>query len=200
IPTILLLDFVVAQDQDTDQQFDDYQNDLVAVIAVVFGHINLCAGLCVIYSAFIKWRASSLSISNRIPLYFSFIEICQLIPGTGCKILAYLLLLQLTTNMILMASIAMTTYMRIVKGKNISLGTYDWKLLVFVIVSSIIVTIPSTPALGPSRFWCMTLYVQKNELLIDAYTIFCVTFSITCFCYFKTLSTIFNIDRDSLTD
>ncbi|CAG8515959.1 6591_t:CDS:2 [Dentiscutata heterogama] len=146
VPAFLLLftNVVIAQKQvvensDKQYEFDDYQNDIVAVIAITFGHINLCACLYVIYSAFKRWRASSLSISTRIPLYFGILEVCQL-------------------------------------------------------------TIPSIRSLGPSRFWCMTVSKQANELLIDGFTIFCVTFFITCFCYLQTLSTIFNIDRDEMTD
>ncbi|CAG8707164.1 9033_t:CDS:2, partial [Racocetra persica] len=64
--------------EDTDRQYDHlYQDDCVAVIAIILGHVNLCACLCLIYSAFSRWRASSLSISTRIPLYFSILEVCQ---------------------------------------------------------------------------------------------------------------------------
>ncbi|CAG8695073.1 12443_t:CDS:2 [Dentiscutata erythropus] len=199
VPAFFLLftNVVIAQNQvveNSDQQYEfDYQNDIVAFIAITFGHINLCACLYVIYSAFKRWRASSLSISTRIPLYFGILEVCQyivlmpnfmyslinkqLIPGFCCEVLAYLLFLQITINMILMASIAMTTYLE-----------------------RMIVTIPSIRSLGPSRFWCMTVSKQANELLIDGFTIFCVTFFITCFCYLQTLSTIFNIDHDGMTD
>ncbi|RIB06081.1 hypothetical protein C2G38_541813 [Gigaspora rosea] len=215
-PNVVIAQTQVVVTFNRQYEFDDYQNDIVAVIAITFGNINLCACLYVLYSAFIRWRASSLSLSTRIPLYFGILEVCQyivfmpnfiyslinnqLISGLCCKSIAYLLFLQITINMILMASIAMTTYLRIVKGKNIYLGTYDWKLFVFIFLSSIIVTIPSIQALGPSRFWCMTMSREINELLIDGFTIFCVTFTITCFCYFQTLSTIFNIDRDGMTD
>ncbi|PKK70798.1 hypothetical protein RhiirC2_450672 [Rhizophagus irregularis] len=54
---------------------DDHS--IINITAIVLGHVNLIACAFVIYSAFMKWRASSLSISSRVPLYLSISDICQ---------------------------------------------------------------------------------------------------------------------------
>ncbi|GES93638.1 hypothetical protein GLOIN_2v1701471 [Rhizophagus clarus] len=191
--------------------------DIVNIIALVFGHVNLLACVFVIYSAFLKWRASSLSISSRVPLYLSISDIYQypifmpnffysiiyhdVIPETACKVLAYLLYLQININMVLMSGIALVTYLRVVRSKATDLGKYDWKIFTWVIILSLIFSIPSIPSLGSSRFWCLTTTSNPTStLIIGVCAVFTICFITTCFCYYKTLQTIFNVDREELTD
>ncbi|RIA99016.1 hypothetical protein C1645_748291 [Glomus cerebriforme] len=217
--TIILLNpsFVKSQNPNLGSKKPRLQDiDVVNITALVFGHINLLACAFVVYSAFMKWRASTLSISSRVPLYLSISDICQypifmpnffysiiyheIIPEIPCKILAYLLFFQINFNMILMSSIAFVTYLRVTKGKATNLGKYDWKIFAWVITLSLFFSIPAIPSLGSSRFWCLTTSTTTSTLIIDAYAIFAITFIIACFSYYKTLKTIFNVDREEIAD
>ncbi|GET51691.1 hypothetical protein GLOIN_2v1701471 [Rhizophagus irregularis DAOM 181602=DAOM 197198] len=213
--------FLFLKTQSTDnvgikpEMLDDHS--IINITAIVLGHVNLIACAFVIYSAFMKWRASSLSISSRVPLYLSISDICQypifipnffhsliyhdIIPEITCKVLAYLLFLQINFNMVLMSSIAFVTYLRVVKSKATDLGKYDWKIFSWVIILSLVLSIPSIPSLGASKFWCLTTTTNSTStLIIGVYAVFTISFIIACYCYFKTLQTIFNVDREELSD
>ncbi|CAI2181237.1 1036_t:CDS:2 [Funneliformis geosporum] len=146
----------------------------VNITALIFGHIDLIACSLVIYSAYVRWRTSSLAISSRVPLYLSISDVLQYlvfmpnffyslifhkaIPETTCKILAYLFFLQININMILMA--------------------------------------------GPAKYWCLTSATTDNPLntlIIGVIVTFAITFITTCYSYIKTLSMIFNVDREEIS-
>ncbi|CAG8600318.1 9904_t:CDS:2 [Acaulospora morrowiae] len=189
---------------------------VVNVVAVIFGNFDLVACSYVIYSAYIKGRTQSLSMSDRVPLYLSISDVGQYIlfmpnfvysmiynhtiSGFGCKVIAYLFFLQMNIDLILMTSISVITYLRVVKRSRILLGSYDWKFFVSIMLLSIALSSPSIASVGPSRYWCLTNVRSVNVLLIDDYVLFIIAFVITCFCYLQTLYTIFNVDREEMTD
>ncbi|CAI2184041.1 5979_t:CDS:2 [Funneliformis geosporum] len=160
-----------------------------------------------------KWRKSILSLSSRVPLYLSISEIFQylvfmpnffysliyheLIPETPCKIFAYFFFLQININMIFMAGIAIVTYLSIVKAQTYQFGTYDWKFITCILSTSLLLSTLSIPSLGPTKFWCLASSSTNYLSLISEMVIFGVTFIIICYCYYNTLSKIFNVDREN---
>ncbi|CAI2180847.1 11068_t:CDS:2 [Funneliformis geosporum] len=104
----------------------------VNITALIFGHIDLIACSLVIYSAYVRWRTSSLAISSRVPLYLSISDVLQ------C----------------------------------------------------------------PAKYWCLTSATTDNPLntlIIGVIVTFAITFITTCYSYIKTLSMIFNVDREEIS-
>ncbi|CAG8619692.1 13996_t:CDS:2 [Funneliformis mosseae] len=114
---------------------------IIDITALIFGHVDLIACSLVIYSAYARWRTSSLAISSRVPLYLSISDVFQYlvfmpnffyslifrkaIPETSCKVLAYLFFFQINLNMILMAGIAFVTYLSVCRSMSLELGKFD---------------------------------------------------------------------------
>ncbi|CAG8728060.1 9692_t:CDS:2, partial [Funneliformis caledonium] len=107
----------------------------VVITALVLGHIDLITSSFVIYSAYKKWLTSSLSISSRVPLYLNMVFMPnffysliyhKVIPETPCKLLAFLFFFNININMIVMAGVAIITYVRIVRRPiDLDLGKFD---------------------------------------------------------------------------
>lgn len=191
---------------------------IIDITALIFGHVDLIACSLVIYSAYARWRTSSLAISSRVPLYLSISDVFQYlvfmpnffyslifrkaIPETSCKVLAYLFFFQINLNMILMAGIAFVTYLSVCRSMSLELGKFDWKFITCILALSLSFSILSIPSLGPAKFWCLTSATTTNSLntlLIGVFVTFTITFITTCYSYITTLSMIFNVDREEIS-
>jgi hypothetical protein len=156
--------------------------------------IGLIGSIYVFYRVYQKWAANKseraiLSLSIRVPFYLAITDVLFYIdvmvnqiypavygsnwPGVACKAVALVCATVALFNMFIVAAIAVSTYLKVCRGVHLDFGRYDWKLLTFIVIPTILFSLIAVPALGPSRYWCFSsntvtsLYFAYLGLLID---------------------------------
>ncbi|CAG8562603.1 10536_t:CDS:2 [Acaulospora morrowiae] len=181
---------------------DNYNNStdgtnyvaVVNVVAVIFGNFDLVACSYVIYSAYIKGRMQSLSMSDRVPLYLSFSDVCQCKKSYHLHLIhAKLYLLndkQPYDSWIWLQSDRLFVFPTDEHGFD-----FDDKHLRDHLPEG------CKTLENIIRILRLEILCFDNAPFCRAVGTFdCITFVITCFCYIQTLYTIFNVDREEMTD
>ncbi|RIA97264.1 hypothetical protein C1645_752904 [Glomus cerebriforme] len=132
---------------------------------------SLCT-LYMIIRTFIRWCKHNLSLhmSHKLPFYMAlsefFIYTPLLInlyypavndkqwPEQSCKILGLNFYFFASFNMTLVGSLALITYLRVCKAMNINTGLLDYKLFIFPILISTVLSIPAWKYTGADGYWC----------------------------------------------
>jgi hypothetical protein len=158
---------------------------------------SLFSSIAVIYSIFKKFQVDgNVAMSQRFPLYIAITDIGlslsllgnqfhsllyrRTLTGVLCKALSVSIAFTGLTNMSVVTSIAIITYLRICKSKEVDTGSYDWKLHAIVLPNSIFWSCLGIPSFGPSRYWCYQEMNSTNKIagslvLLNNFGLFGVT-------------------------
>ncbi|KAJ3363870.1 hypothetical protein HDU91_002843 [Kappamyces sp. JEL0680] len=117
------------------------------------------------------WKEGSLPLALRFPFYIAITDLLgwaghmnnQLYPmitghtrpiGAGCTAASMYVAFAVFSNMSLIASIALLSYLTVCRHYKLDFGVYDWKLFVIVLVLSLIMAALGASSSGPSYYWC----------------------------------------------
>jgi hypothetical protein len=134
----------------------------------------------VIWLVFKKYRKEGqIAISQRFPFYIAVTDIGlsisllsnqmhsvlyrKTLTGGLCTIFSTLIAFTGLTNMTIVTSIAVLTYLRVCKAKDIDTGPYDWKLHATVWGNGLLWATVGIPSFGPSKYWCYQEMYAPNK-------------------------------------
>jgi hypothetical protein len=180
---------------------------------------SLISSIAVIYSVWNKFtKDGNLAMSQRFPLYIAITDIGlslsllgnqmhsvlyrKTLTGVLCQAMSVSIAFTGLTNMSIVTSIAVLTYLRVCKSKEIDTGPYDWKLHAIVLPNSIFWSCLGIPSFGPSKYWCYQEMNSPNKIagslvLLNNFGLF----GITAVCFAAVLRHLhrFRIGKTSLT-
>ncbi|PKY45322.1 hypothetical protein RhiirA4_516382 [Rhizophagus irregularis] len=134
----------------------------------------------VIYSTLnkIQYKSEILTPSKRFPLYMAIMDFGtsivtlpnlffpmqkdSLMIGNWCTSLGFITSLFIVMNMMLMASLALITYLRICKRYVMNLGKKDWILFSLILFPTLTISFVTwyLNGFGPDTFWC---FINQEE-------------------------------------
>ncbi|KAJ3324132.1 hypothetical protein HDV06_000673 [Boothiomyces sp. JEL0866] len=167
-----------------------------------FMFISIICSTYIVCRVSLRWRkVGALPLTLRFPFYIAltdiFLAIVELTDqihdvlygsnwdGVMCKIAATLVGIAVFTNMSLILCISMATYFSVVLERNLNFGKHDWKLFVYVLSFSTLMSLAGLPSAGPSRY----CYAPDKSLSIMGlcieFTIFIAVFFFSSQVYLK---------------
>ncbi|CAJ0914428.1 16569_t:CDS:2 [Entrophospora sp. SA101] len=166
-------------DQKTYPNNDPVGYYVCIITALIFTHLNLLGVLYVFYWTFIYQRkVKSLSMSLKVPFYIAcsnfllltdvFPQVYRLTiyrelwPGLACEVFGAFIFLFMLLNILLVVAVSINTYIRICLKKNPSLGRYDWKLLLTVLIISLAIAATDQKLLNGQRQITIRAHVSKK--------------------------------------
>jgi hypothetical protein len=140
---------------------------------IVTSSANMIGSSLMIYLTIRKNRRNSelLTPSKRFPLYMAIIDFGTsvvtlpnllypmekdfLINESWCTSLGLMTSILIIMNMMLMASLALITYLRICKQHHVNLGKKDWILFVSILLPTLAISFAtwSLNGFGPDTYW-----------------------------------------------
>ncbi|KAG9286631.1 hypothetical protein G9A89_005399 [Geosiphon pyriformis] len=104
-------------------------------------------------------------------------------PNPACKIIGIAQAVANSYNNYLYGVIAISTYLRVVRGYSFSFGRYDYRLFLIITTFMLATTLPSIDnGFGPQKYWCATNDHQAKEYIIGMISMIGITL-ITLFCF-----------------
>jgi hypothetical protein len=90
--------------------------------------------------------------------------------------------------MTIVTSIAVLTYLRVCKAKEIDTGAYDWKLHATVWGNGLLWAAVGIPSFGPSKYWCyQEMYAPNKSAGLVVIGVNFTLFGITALCFLAVL-------------
>jgi hypothetical protein len=196
--------------KDSIQSKDPIGSGIFYVGGIVTSFANIVGCCIMIIITFNRWKKRKperLTPSQRFPLYMSIMDLLialttipnlfypmqndKLLNSGGlCEGIGFSISTFITMNMMLMAVIAMVTYLRVCKRRIASLGNYDWILGVIILVPSLLIstlTIVSN-GYGPDNYWYVLIFFFFSNINIHTYIyiyieffLIIITFLFRCF-------------------
>lgn len=143
------------------------------VAGIVTSFANMMGSFMMIYSTISKKRRNSevLTPSKRFPLYMAIMDFGTsivtlpnlfypmekdyLMIENWCTSLGFITSLFIVMNMMLMASLALITYLRICKRYVMNLGKNDWILFLLILFPTLTISLVTwyLNGFGPDTFW-----------------------------------------------
>src|SRR3989442_148489 len=133
----------------------------------------------------------------RVPMYIaitdSFVMITHLVnishmatsqkpwEDISCKFIGGLSFFFQFMNIFLVGGVAFTTFLRVKRGRCFSLGKYDYKLFIGMLIPSLISTVIFSGNYGPNKYWCAANF---NDVVLAIYSLCIITFIITASLFF----------------
>ncbi|GES74933.1 hypothetical protein GLOIN_2v1644923 [Rhizophagus clarus] len=172
---------------------------VVMISSILAVYLNFVGTSYVLYRSYYRWKSSriTLPMTLRVPMYIamtdSFIMISHLInisrmattqkpwEGSTCSIIGGLTFFFQCMNIFLVGGVAITTFLR-VKSRSFSLGKYDHKLFLGMLILSLTSTIAFNKEFGQNMYWCSGKFVDKN-LSIYSLCIIIIVMTVSLFCY-----------------
>ncbi|PKC73693.1 hypothetical protein RhiirA1_530211 [Rhizophagus irregularis] len=173
---------------------------IVMISSFLAVYLNFVGTSYVLYRSYYKWKSSrriTLPMTLRVPMYIamtdSFVMISHLInisrmaatqkpwEGSTCNIIGGLTFFFQCMNIFLVGGVAITTFLR-VKSRSFSLGKYDYKLFLGMLILSLISTIALNKDFGQNMYWCAGKFDDKN-LSIFSLCIIIIVMTVSLFCY-----------------
>lgn len=127
---------------------------IIHVIVLICGSFTLYATTKTLIKSYYYFNYDKIELIQRLPIYISvnyfflaffhsldhFISLVtsNSISYTGCRILGFFVDISIYNNCIMLSFIAYIMWKTIIFKKHVEMGNYDWKLLIFSIVSIII--------------------------------------------------------------
>ncbi|RIA95334.1 hypothetical protein C1645_757777, partial [Glomus cerebriforme] len=194
-------------------QIDPIGSAIIYALGIIVSFANMAGSSLMIYLT-IRHKSESLTPSKRFPLYMATIDFCTsivtipnlfypmekdyLLIGSWCTLLGFITSLLILMNMMLMASLALITYLRICKCYVVNLGKKDWILFVSILFPTLIISFVTwyLNGFGPDTFWCFINQEESGSrvnliaLIIFTY----VATIITSFCYMSVIKRIHNAE------
>ncbi|RIB27820.1 hypothetical protein C2G38_2060952 [Gigaspora rosea] len=180
---------------------------IIVPLAVISSAVN---GICLIYiilKILRRWwiTKKSLTMAQRVPFYFALSEyflFCihlvnvlhglhasiyhYTLQGISCRIIGGISFFFFSSNVILVGSLSLTTYLRICRRIVINLGTYDYKLFLVILLVSLTITLIGIDDYGHSKYWC---YITPSNPITPIITIslIVIILLVTLYCYIMTI-------------
>ncbi|CAG8599089.1 7295_t:CDS:2 [Paraglomus occultum] len=197
-------------------EIDPTGSGILFVSGVVTSFINIfgCIVIFVLSYRTSKNLLEPLSPTQRFPLYMAVLDLLtaafivpnllypmihnKLLPGVWCKVMGFGLSTLISMNMMLMAIIAVITYLSVCHKKSGAAGAKDWALFASTILPSLSIAVITLAmnGYGPDTFWCFTQRSgsgsQVNLVAMVAFA-YIVT-AITTFCYLNVIKRIHNVE------
>ncbi|RIB29837.1 hypothetical protein C2G38_2055707 [Gigaspora rosea] len=183
--------------------------DIIVPLATIFSIFNAVSLIYLLTRISILWWKTkrSLTMVHRVPFYFAFSEFLFFfvnlvngvyttvhqfpIQGEACKIMGGITFFLFGCNVTLSGALSLTTYLRICREIVIDLGTYDYKLFLPIILTSLILTLIGDKNYGQSQFWCFSSPTDTITASISVLLIIIILL-ITLYCYIMTLMEVYN--------
>jgi hypothetical protein len=172
---------------------------IVMISSFLAVYLNFVGTSYVLYRSYYRWKSSriTLPMTLRVPMYIamtdSFVMISHLInisrmattqkpwEGSTCTIIGGLTFFFQCMNIFLVGGVAITTFLR-VKSRSFSLGKYDYKLFLGMLILSLISTIALNKDFGQNMYWCAGKFDDKN-LSIFSLCLITIVITVSLFCY-----------------
>lgn len=140
------------------------------VAGIITSFANMMGSFIVIYST-IKYKSETLTPSKRFPLYMAIMDFGTsivtlpnlffpmqkdyLMIGNWCTSFGFITSLFIVMNMMLMASLALITYLRICKRYVMNLGKNDWILFSLILFPTLTISFATwyLNGFGHDTFW-----------------------------------------------
>ncbi|CAG8503279.1 16129_t:CDS:2 [Rhizophagus irregularis] len=186
------------------------------VAGIITSFANMMGSFIVIYSTLnkIQYKSEILTPSKRFPLYMAIMDFGtsivtlpnlffpmqkdSLMIGNWCTSLGFITSLFIVMNMMLMASLALITYLRICKRYVMNLGKKDWILFSLILFPTLTISFVTwyLNGFGPDTFWC---FINQEETGSRVNLIALIVFSyvvtiMTSFCYMSVIKRIHNAE------
>ncbi|KAJ3322805.1 hypothetical protein HDV06_002666 [Boothiomyces sp. JEL0866] len=179
--------------------------DLIYGISFTALHLSLLGSIFVIGRVVYRWKKEgSKPITLRFPLYIAITDILMYIicmadqlhnvlfgndwEGDLCTFIAAVVGFAAATNCILVACISVQVYFSTILKSPLDFGTHDWKLILFIICTSLAVEGIAYKSNGQSWYWCYeTMYSPDKTLPILSVVVESSLFSVILFCGLKVL-------------
>jgi hypothetical protein len=130
---------------------------------------NLTLALrCPLYLAITDLFAHAFALGNfLVPIVTG-----HLVSDPFCRLLGAGLSFFAGANMMVTALITVLAFFSVCKDKKIDIGKYDWKLIVTIVFTMVIIIAVSFPSFGPDGIWCFCSIEGENPILLYFATYF----------------------------
>ncbi|CAG8438876.1 8527_t:CDS:2 [Funneliformis mosseae] len=181
--------------------FDSRTGYLVVIISSYLAlYFNFVGTSYVLYRSYYRRRSNgvSLPMTLRVPMYIAITDLFLILThvvnishmaitktlwkDSYCKIIGGLNNFFQCMNMFLVGGVAVTTFLRVKRGRFFSLGKYDYKLFTGMISLSSLITIIFYKSYGPNNYWCGGEFSDK-VLAISSLCIISVVMLVSLYCY-----------------
>ncbi|EXX77367.1 uncharacterized protein OCT59_018876 [Rhizophagus irregularis] len=174
-------------------------------IVIIFGLVMIIInGVCASYMlsrTLSRWYITkkSLPMALRVPFYIALSDFIifsinfpnMLYPNiygvpwssSVCKVIGGVTSFAIAINMTLVGLLAFLTYLRICRKMYIDLGRYDYKGVLFVLITSSTYSLISIPSYDSGKYWCFTNNNSIRILPILTLTLNFTVLIITIFSY-----------------
>ncbi|CAH1765133.1 17742_t:CDS:2 [Entrophospora sp. SA101] len=140
-----------------------------------------------------------LLLTDVFPQVYRLTIYRELWPGLACEVFGAFIFLFMLLNILLVVAVSINTYIRICLKKNPSLGRYDWKLLLTVLIISLAIAATGIKKVGPDTFWCSSRPIKGGNA-ISTTIILVVALLTSSFCYGCIIYKINSIDQKLLNE
>ncbi|PKY49963.1 hypothetical protein RhiirA4_466172 [Rhizophagus irregularis] len=200
---------------------------IVTIIPLTLNALNLLGSLYIFYRTYLRWKFDYDKItllSVRFPFYiaitdflFSLIILIDfsytasnasalsnatkeediLWPSPYCEILGFFNTAFTLLNMLLVGSLSITTWLRVVQEYYFSWGRYDYKVWSPICLISFIIPLISVHDFGPQVYWCGINEYDNSLISTFLLVTILLTLLTIVFCYMHVLKLIHNVREDS---
>ncbi|GBC42987.2 hypothetical protein GLOIN_2v1507690 [Rhizophagus irregularis DAOM 181602=DAOM 197198] len=205
--------------------FSDFY--VVTIIPLTLNALNLLGSLYIFYRTYLRWKFDYDKItllSVRFPFYiaitdflFSIIILIDfsytasnasalsnatkeediLWPSPYCEILGFFNTAFTLLNMLLVGSLSITTWLRVVQEYYFSWGRYDYKVWSPICLISFIIPLISVHDFGSQVYWCGINEYDNSLISTFLLVTILLTLITIVFCYMHVLKLIHNVREDS---
>ncbi|GBC06773.1 hypothetical protein RclHR1_07030003 [Rhizophagus clarus] len=197
---------------------------IVTIIPLTLNILNLLGSAYIFYRTYLRWKFdydNFNTLSIRFPFYIAITDflfsaiilidfsytvsnvsaltngVSLVWPSPCCEILGFFNIAFTLLNMLLVGSISLTTWLRVVQEYYFNWGICDYKVWLPIGFLSFIIPLASVNDFGPQKYWCGIK--DGNSSLVS--TLLLITILLTLltivFCYMHVLKTIHDVKDDN---
>ncbi|CAG8621039.1 12931_t:CDS:2 [Rhizophagus irregularis] len=178
---------------------------VVTIIPLTLNALNLLGSLYIFYRTYLRWKfdydkitlLSSYTASNASALSNATKEEDILWPSPYCEILGFFNTAFTLLNMLLVGSLSITTWLRVVQEYYFSWGRYDYKVWSPICLISFIIPLISVHDFGSQVYWCGINEYDNSLISTFLLVTILLTLITIVFCYMHVLKLIHNVREDS---
>uniref|UniRef100_U9TMA7 G-protein coupled receptors family 1 profile domain-containing protein n=1 Tax=Rhizophagus irregularis (strain DAOM 181602 / DAOM 197198 / MUCL 43194) TaxID=747089 RepID=U9TMA7_RHIID len=163
---------------------------ILAIPCIICNQLSLAGCFYVLFGTFRRWRAAPtrlVPMTLRIPFYIAITDLLlytmnfpnilfTLIfhhpwPDPICGIIGFASNLFMNLNMTLSLMLSIFIYVRVCRNEYFLLGPYDWKLILVVLISSVLLASFSSNDYGNDTWWCASSHKKVSYKVLFKKTI-----------------------------
>ncbi|PKY42701.1 hypothetical protein RhiirA4_540590 [Rhizophagus irregularis] len=184
---------------------------ILAIPSIICNQLSLAGCFYVLFGTFRRWRAAPtrlVPMTLRIPFYIAITDLLlytmnfpnilfTLIfhhpwPDPICGIIGFASNFFMNLNMTLSLMLSIFIYVRVCRNEYFLLGPYDWKLILVVLISSVLLASFSSNDYGNDTWWCASSHKKVSYKVLFSTS---AIIMITLFCYIKVMLKINLIEK-----